>query len=67
MHFEYTPQPTEVYPVDANNTLPHWVITATEFQINSYDFGIYEVGHPATCHWQSIVWKFENPDVHWLL
>ena len=67
MHFDYTPQPTEIYPVDANNTLPHWAITATEFQINSYDFGIYEVGHPATCTWDSIVWRFEDPNVRWLL
>lgn len=67
MEFEYTPQPTEVYPVDANNTTPHWVVTATDFQINSYDFGIYEELHPATCTWDSIVWKFENSDVRWIL
>ena len=67
MEFEYTPKPTEVYPVDANNTAPHWVVTATDFQINSYDFGIYEVSHPATCHWDSIVWRFEDSNVHWLL
>ena len=64
---EYTPGPTEIYPVDYSNTTPHWVVTATEFQINSYDFGIYEESHPVTCHWDSIVWKFENPNVLWLL
>ena len=67
MKFEYTPQPTEIHPVDAGNSAPHWVVTATEFQINSYDFSIYEEGHPATCHWDSIVWAFENPAVQWLL
>ena len=67
MEFEYTPQPTAIHPVDANNTAPHWVVTATEFQINSYDFSIYEEGHPATCHWDSITWAFENPDIRWLL
>ena len=67
MKFEYTPQPTEIHPVDANNTAPHWVVTATEFQINSYDFSIYEEGHPATCTWDSIRWAFENPDIVWLL
>lgn len=67
VQLEYTPQPSEIYPVDANNTLPHWVITATEFQINSYDFSIWEAGHPGTCHWDSITWTFEDPRVQWLL
>ena len=65
--FDYTPDPTEIHPVDANNAAPHWVITSSEFQINSYDFGIYEQGHPVTCHWDSITWAFENSDVLWLL
>ena len=64
---EYTPGPSEIYPVDANNTSPHWVITATEFQINSYEFSIYEEQHPGTCHWDSVRWEFENPNVQWLL
>ena len=67
VQFEYTPSPSEIYPVDANNTVPHWVITATEFQINSYDFSIWEVEHPGTCHWDSITWAFEDPRVQWLL
>ena len=67
LKFEYTPQPTEIHPVDAGNSAPHWVVTATEFQINSYDFSIYEEAHPATCHWDSIAWAFENPAVQWLL
>ena len=67
MEFEYTPQPTEIHPLDTNNAAPHWVVTATEFQINAYDFGIYEEGHPFTCHWDSVAWSFENHDVLWLL
>ena len=67
VEFEYTPQPSEIYPVDANNASPHWVITATEFQINSYDFSIWEAGHPGTCHWDSITWAFDDPRVQWLL
>ncbi len=67
VNFEYTPDPTEIHPVDANNAAPHWVITSSEFQINSYDFGIYEQGHPVTCHWDSITWAFENSNVLWLL
>ena len=67
VQFESTPLPSEIYPVDANNTSPHWVITATEFQINSYDFSIWEAGHPGTCHWDSITWAFEDPRVQWYL
>ncbi len=67
MDFVYTPQPTEIHPLDDANQFPHWVITATEFQINAYDFGIYEEGHPWHSPWDSIVWAFENPDVLWLL
>ncbi len=67
VQLEYTPQPTEIHPLDANNSTPHWVVTATEFQINAYDFGIYEEGHPMECRWDSIEWRFENPDVLWLL
>ena len=67
VNFEYTPDPTEIHPVDANNAAPHWVITSSEFQINSYDFGIYEQGHPATCHWDSIKWAFENTNIVWIL
>ena len=67
VQFEYTPSPSEVYPVDANNATPHWVITATEFQINSYDFSVWEAAHPATCHWDSITWAFETPNIQWFL
>ena len=67
VEFEYTPQPVEIRPADANNTTPHWVITATEFQINSYVFNIWEEGHPGLCHWDSISWAWETPNVQWLL
>ena len=73
---EYTPSPYEISPVDYNNTAPHWVVTATEFQINSYDFSILEKDHPA-CHWDSINWHFvkklnneeweDDPSIHWIL
>ena len=64
---EYTPGPGPIYPVEASNTTPHWVITATEFQINSYEFGIYEEEHPNMCHWDSVRWEFEDSNVQWLL
>ncbi len=67
LEFEYTPQPTPIHPLDDDNEFPHWVVTATEFQINAYDFGIYEEGHPYASRWDSVVWVFENPGVLWLL
>lgn len=62
---EYTPDPTEIYPKDPDNTAPHWVITATEFQINSYDFTFWDKND--LCVWDSVSWSFENPDVKWVI
>ena len=65
LSINYSPNPTEVYPVDPANIYPHWVVTATEFQINSYDFTISD--RNSECHWDSVGWKFEDPNVRWLL
>lgn len=65
VHFEYTPNPTEIYPMDPANIYPHWVIPATEFQINSYDFEFWD--NNAVCVWDSVSWTFENPNIAWLL
>ena len=65
LDLEYTPNPTDIYPTDPDNTAPHWVVTATEFQINTYDFHFWEQN--THCHWDSITWAFENPEVQWIL
>ena len=65
LHLDYTPDPSDIFPKDPNNTAPHWVITATEFQINSYEFHIWD--HNILCHWDSITWEFENDDLQWIL
>lgn len=62
---DYSPNPTDIYPVDPENIFPHWVVTATEFQINSYDFTFRD--HNSACQWDSVSWRFENPEVRWLL
>ena len=62
--FDYTPHPTEIYPVDPENIAPHWVVTATEFQINSYDFHLWD-SNPH-CSWDSVIWSFEEP-IQWVL
>jgi hypothetical protein len=65
LDLEYTPNPTDIYPKDPENTAPHWVVTATEFQINSYDFTFWD--NNSSCHWDSIRWIFENPEVQWII
>ena len=65
LDLEYTPDPTEIRPRDPLNTTPHWVVTATEFQINDYEFMLWD--NNDHCHWDSITLTFEHPDVHWIL
>ena len=40
-------------------------MTATEFQINTYEFKFWD--NNSICHWDSIRWEFENPNLHWVL
>ena len=58
VNFEYTPHPTEIYPMDYENTAPHWVITATEFQINSYDFNLWDTN--PNCRWDTVTWTCDE-------
>ena len=64
VNFEYTPSPTEIYPMDTANTAPHWVVTATEFQINDYDFHLWDTN--PKCYWDTVTWSFEDPML-WVL
>lgn len=64
MPFDYTPNPSDIFPMDPANTAPHWVITATEFQINAYDFHIWDTN--PQCSWDTVTWAFEDP-VTWVL
>lgn len=60
----YTPTPTEICPMEPLNEAPHWVITATEFQINAYDFQVLDTN--PDCIWDTVMWSFEEP-IPWLL
>ena len=64
VQFEYTPHPTEIYPMDATNDAPHWVVTATEFQINTYDFNLWDTN--PNCHWDTVTWTCEEAP-NWIL
>ena len=64
VQFEYTPHPTPIYPMDANNGAPHWVVTATEFQINSYDFNLWDEN--PNCRWDTVIWSCDEAP-EWVL
>jgi hypothetical protein len=50
--------------MDPDNSTPHWVVTATEFQINSYDFHLWDTN--PNCYWDTVTWSCdEAPD--WIL
>ena len=65
LNLEYTPDPSPIFPVDTTNPAPHWVVTATEFQINSYDFHLWDNNNQ--CRWDSVTWAFEDPSVEWVI
>jgi len=65
LDLNFTPDPTEIFPTDPENVMPHWVITASEFDIHSYDF-TFEDNNPY-CRWDSIAWAIDTPEALWLL
>ena len=64
VQFDYTPHPTPIYPMDNENTTPHWVVTATEFQINAYDFNLWDIN--PNCYWDTVTWTCEGAP-NWLI
>lgn len=64
VHFDYTPDPTPIYPMDPDNTAPHWVVSSTEFQINTYDFQFWD--NNPICNWDTVHWEFES-ETGWVL
>ena len=60
-----SPDPSDIFPANPENIFPHWVVTATEFQINSYEYQFWDNNN--TCHWDSVSWEFEDPNILWLL
>ena len=64
LHLQYTPDPTDICPADPTNTAPHWVVTATEFQINDYEFMLWD--NNPICHWDTVVWSLED-EIPWVL
>lgn len=67
LELQYSPHPTEIYPTDTSNHAPHWVVTATEFQINSYEFTIHDSIPGNELLWDSVRWEIEDPSVQWIL
>lgn len=65
VHLDYTPSPTPICPMDWDNPAPHWVITASEFEINAYDFFISDTN--PECIWDTVTWSFEDESLQWVL
>ncbi len=57
-NMEYTPTPEPIQPKDWNTPAPHWVIPATEFQINTYHYTIWD--NNPNCSWENIEWSCEG-------
>ena len=64
VQFDYTPHPTPIYPMDNDNTTPHWVVTATEFQINAYDYNLWDIN--PNCQWDTVTWTSEGAP-NWII
>lgn len=47
--------PSEIIPMDTQNETPHWVISASEYEINYYDFTIENDSSGIT--WDSVQWN----------
>ena len=52
------PDPSEIHSTDPDNEAPHWVITATEFEVHSYDFTLWDNNEGND--WDSVMWSFES-------
>ena len=65
VHLDYTPSPTPICPLDWDNPAPHWVITASEFEINVYDFFISDTN--PDCIWDTVTWSFEDESLQWII
>ena len=60
--FVFSPCPSEISPINPHLVAPHWLIPATEFQINTYDYHIWETG---AAEWDTVFWSLEN--ANWLI
>lgn len=53
LQMRYTPNPSEILSQDT--IAPHWIVPATEFQVNAYTFRLYD--HNVRCEWDSVSWQ----------
>ena len=58
------PDPSEIHPMDTITDTPHWVISATEFEIHSYDFTLWD--NAPDNPWDTVIWRLEN-NGSWLI
>lgn len=65
LNFALAADPSEIHSMDTLNQSPHWVITASEFEIRYYDFHLWD-SNP-DMEWDSVVWSLENNQSNWEL
>jgi hypothetical protein len=63
--FDYAPSPTPICPLFSGYAGSHWVVTASEFQLNAYDFFLSDTN--PECRWDSVRWSFEDESLQWIL
>ena len=56
-NMEYTPTLDDIQP-NGDEPYPHWVIPATEFQINTYHFKVKDLN--PNCTWENVKWTCEG-------
>lgn len=57
VNLDFTPQPSDIFPENLSYVAPHWVVPATEFQVNDYVYKIWETGASV---WDSVVWSLDK-------
>ena len=60
LNLNHTPDPTDIQPV--GNTSAPWVIPATEFQINAYEFVLSD--NQPNNEWDSVSWQLCKRDMN---
>lgn len=58
LNMNYTPSTWDGMVYAHDTIAPHWVVTATEFQICSYEFSISDQNY--FCQWDSVVWSLSS-------
>ena len=65
VHLDYAPTPSPICPLASDYAGSHWVVTASEFQLNAYEFYLSDTNSES--RWDSVMWSFEDESLQWIL